>query len=66
MAKWFSEHPEYTEISVKEKAIRDRIVAVMERYTVDMSTSYGSKNPGVKEDDYEDIAEEIMKEVGIE
>ena len=63
MARWFSEDPEFSEISPSEKAIRDRIVAVMARYTHEMS--YSGSNPGVAEEDYEDIAEDIMKEFGL-
>ena len=63
MARWFSEDPEFSEISPAEKAIRDRIVAVMARHTQEMEGySYYGSNPGISEDDYEDIAEDIMKE----
>ena len=66
MARWFSEDPEFTEISKEEKAVRDRIVAVIASYTRDMENySYYGSNPGVPEDEYEDIAEDIMKEFGI-
>ena len=66
MARWFNEDPEYSEITPAEKAIRDRIVAVMAKYTQEMEgySFYGS-NPGVKEDDYEDIAEDLMKEFAL-
>lgn len=66
MARWFSEDPEFSEISPAEKAIRDRIVAVMARHTQEMEGySYYGSNPGISEDDYEDIAEDIMKEFGL-
>lgn len=66
MARWFSEDPEYSEISPAEKAIRDRIVAVMAKHTQEMEGySYYGSNPGIAEDDYEDIAEELMKEFGL-
>jgi hypothetical protein len=66
MARWYSEDPEYTEISKEEKARRDRIVAIIARYTTEMEGySYFGSNPGVPEDDYEDIADEIMQEFGI-
>lgn len=66
MARWFSEDPEYTQISAEEKATRDRIMAIIDCYTVEMEnySHYGS-NPGVSKDDYEDIAEDIMIEFGI-
>ncbi len=66
MARWFSEDPEFSEISPAEKAIRDRIVAVMAKHTQEMEGySYYGSNPGISEDDYEDIAEDIMKEFGL-
>ena len=66
MARWYSEYPEYTEISKEAKERRDRIVAIIARYTTEMEGySYFGSNPGVKEDDYEDIADDIMQEFGI-
>jgi len=66
MARWFSEDPEFTQISVEEKAKRDRIVAIISKYTRDMEGySYFGSAYGAPEDDYEDIAEDIMKEFGI-
>lgn len=64
--RWFSEDPEYTQISAEEKATRDRIIAIIASHTQEMEGySYFGSNPGVSEDDYEDIAEEIMIEFGI-
>lgn len=61
MAKWFSEFPEYSEISVEDKAKRDKIVAIMARWTQEMEGySYYGSNPGIKEDDYEDVADDLM------
>ena len=66
MARWFNEDPEYSQITVEEKARRDRIVAIIARYTTEMEGySYCGSNPGVKEDDYEDIADAIMQEMKI-
>jgi hypothetical protein len=66
MARWYCEDKEYTEISKEEKAIRDRIIAVISRHTREMEGySYFGSNPGISEDDYEDIAEDIMIEFGI-
>lgn len=65
-ARWHSHIPEYSEISDKEKAIRDRIVSIINGYTKEMEGySYFGSNPGVSTDDYEDIADEIMIEFGI-
>lgn len=42
--------------------MRDRIVEIMNRYTTEMEGySYFGSNPGVPEDCYEDIAEEIIE-----
>lgn len=65
-SRWFSEDPEYSEITPEEKAIRDRIIAIISGYTREMEADfyYGS-NPGVPVNDYEDVADEIMIEFGI-
>ena len=61
MAKWFSEFPENSEISAEDKAKRDKIVAVMARWTREMEGySYFGSNPGIQEDDYEDVADDLM------
>lgn len=66
MAKWYSEDPEYTQISKQDKAKRDRIIAIMDKYTRDMENyGYFGSNYGMPQDDYEDAAEEIMAEFGI-
>ena len=66
MARWFSEDPEFTQISAEDKAKRDRIVAIINSYTREMEGySYFGSNPGVPEDDYEDIADDIMREFGV-
>ena len=65
-ARWFSEDPEYSAITPEEKAIRDRIIAIISTYTQEMNRdSYFGSNRGASEEDYEDIADEIMIEFGI-
>ena len=66
MAKWFHPDPEFSQITPEDKAKRDRIVAILAAHTIDMSQDswYGSVY-GVGQDDYEDVAEEIMKEFGL-
>lgn len=65
--RYFSEDPEYTEITAKDKAIRDRIVAIISGYTREMEGySYFGSNPGVSEEDYEEVADEIMREFMID
>jgi hypothetical protein len=65
-ARWFSEDPEYSKITPEEKATRDRIIAIISSYSREMEADcyYGS-NRGAAEEDYEDIADEIMVEFGI-
>jgi hypothetical protein len=66
MARWYSEDPDYTQISTEEKNIRDRIVAILDRHTKEMEGyDYCGNNPGVSVDDYEDVADDIMQEMGI-
>lgn len=67
MSKWYSEDPEYTQISKQDKEIRDKIVAILERYNgqVGYATWDGCSEDGIPEDDFEDVAEDIMKEFGL-
>ena len=66
MARWFSEDPEYSKITPEEKATRDRIIAIISSYSREMEGySYFGSNPGVREDDYEDVADEIMQAFNI-
>jgi hypothetical protein len=62
MAKWFcSSDPSVGQISEKDYGVRRAIERVMEKYTIDMENySYYGSNMGVSENDYEEIAEEVM------
>jgi hypothetical protein len=61
MSRWYSEIEEYSKISLQEKLLRDKIVAVIEKYTKEMEGySYFGSNPGVPEDDYEEIADDLL------
>lgn len=66
MAKYYNEDPEYTQCSKAEFEMREKIVAIMAKFTRDMEgyTYFGS-NYGMPEDDYEDAAEEIMAAFGM-
>lgn len=66
MAKWYCPDPEYSQMSESEYNIRCKLEKIMEGYSRDMSTShwYGSAN-GVPEDNYEDVAEDIMTELNL-
>lgn len=66
MAKWFCEDAEYTQISAVDNDLRARIENVMKRYLREMEHySYYSSNPGIPEDDLEDVAEDIMTELDL-
>ncbi len=66
MARWYSEYAEYTQISKEDKEKRDRIVAIIDQHTREMEGyGYFGSNPGVAKDDYEDVADDIMKEFGL-
>lgn len=66
MAKYYNEDPEYSKCSKAEFEMREKIVAIIAKHT---STFYGGYNysceEGVKEDDYEDVAEEIIAAFGM-
>lgn len=65
MAKWFcSSEPSAGEISTSDYLTRQKIEAILERYTKDMENySYYGSNMGCSENDYDDIAEDIMTEL---
>lgn len=69
MTRYYSEIGEEfgtNTMTKQEHEIRERIVAIMKRYTQEMEGySYFGSNPGIEEDDYEDVADEIMIEFGI-
>jgi len=61
MARWYSEHPEYTEISKEEFDLREKIVKIMKAHVCEMEGySYFGSNPGISEDDLDDVADDIM------
>jgi hypothetical protein len=65
MAKWYCEsEPSAGQISEKDYNIRSIIERVLERYSKDMENySYYGSNIGCSENDYDDIAEDIMTEL---
>lgn len=66
MAKWYSEDPNYTEISIRDFELRKRIEEIMDQHTREMEGySYYGSNPGISEDDYDEVAEDIMTELGL-
>lgn len=67
MTRWYCEDQEFTQISKEEKLLRDKIIKVISSYTQEMEGySYFGSNPGVPEDEYEDIADELLLTFKIE
>lgn len=62
MSKWYCESdPSAGQISERDYVVRRAIELVLEKYTTDMENySYYGSNMGCSEDDYDDIAEEVM------
>lgn len=66
MAKWYSEDSEYSQISDNDFVMRTRIESIMMKHVTEMENySYFGSNPGVPEDVLDDVAEEIMTELGL-
>lgn len=61
MAKYYSAFPEYSTISEKDYQLRCKIEAILAEHTQEMEGySYYGSNPGISENDYDDVAESIM------
>ena len=61
MARYYCNEEEYSKISLQEKLLRDKIIALIEKYTTEMEGySYFGSNPGVPEEDYEEIADDLL------
>lgn len=66
MALWHSENSEYTQISDNDFVMRTRIESVMMKHVTEMENyGYFGSNPGIPEDVLDDVAEEIMTELGL-
>jgi len=49
-----------------KEEIKDRIIAIIDAHTREMEGyCYFGSNPGVSTDDYEDIADDLLKEFAI-
>ena len=63
MSKYYSEDPEYSQISLLDKLTRDKLEAILKTFTREMENySYYGSNPGISEDDYDEVAETLMDE----
>lgn len=66
MSKYYSEDSEYSKISLTDKFTRDRIEKILATFTREMEGySYFGSNPGISEDDYDDVAEAVMTELNL-
>lgn len=66
MAKFYSEDPEYTKMTIADLLLRNRIHNILESNNIDLSNSHWhGSNYGVPENAFEDVAEEIMTELGL-
>lgn len=67
MSKWYyKDDPEQGQISTENYLLRVRIENILTEYTQEMEGySYCGSNPGIAEDNYEDVAESIMTELGL-
>lgn len=67
MTRWYSDDPEFTQISLQEKLLRDKIEAVLKKYVTEMECyNYFGSNPGIPEDDLEDVADALLLAFKIE
>lgn len=66
MSKYYSDDPEYTQISLTDKLTRDKIEAVLKTFTQEMENySYYGSNPGISEDNYDEVAEALMYDLNL-
>lgn len=66
MAKYYSDDPEYTQISTVDVNTRSLIEKVLENYCTDLSNSHWhGSSYGVREDNFEDVAEDIMTKLSL-
>lgn len=66
MAKWYSPHPEYNQISERDYNVRCLIEKVLGDNTINMENyGYFGSNMGCPEDRYDDVAEEIMTSLNL-
>jgi hypothetical protein len=63
MAKYYSEFPEWSQMTKEEFEMREKIIAVIKEHTrqVGYSTWDGHSEDGVSEDDYDEVADSIME-----
>lgn len=66
MARWYHPGSEYSEISKEEFELREKIISAMKEFVTEMeSYSYFGSNPGIPEDDLDEVADKIMAEFNI-
>lgn len=66
MAKYYSEDKEYTQMTIGEHLIRNRIENILVTNSTDLSNSHWhGSNYGVPESCFDDVAEAIMTELNL-
>lgn len=66
MARWYHPDSEFSEISKGEFELREKLIAIMKEFVTEMEGySYFSSNPGIPENDLDDVADKIMLEFNV-
>ena len=66
MSRWYHPDSEFSEISKGEFELREKLIAIMKEFVTEMEGySYFSSNPGIPEDDLDDVADKIMLEFNV-
>ena len=59
-ARYYDEDPKYSQMTAEEKEIRDRIMRVFAHYVKDLDSDFSNIGLGLAEEDFGDIADDIM------
>lgn len=63
---YYDKQYNYVEMTEAEKVNAKRIDDILKHFTQEMEGySYFGSNPGISEDDYEDVADQIMSALGL-
>lgn len=66
MARWYYPDSEHSEMTKEEFELRQKIICVMKEFVTEMECySYFGSNPGIQEDDLDEVADKIMAEFNI-
>jgi hypothetical protein len=66
MSRWYHPDSEHSQISKEEFELREKLIAIMKVFVTEMEGySYFSSNPGIPENDLDDVADKIMLEFNV-